>query len=82
MATLVMFARLNACFNWINDDGSFTPFVLSDVSRYAGMICGKDPRGCMCSRPLVDFEALSMDGEAWLPAYELRLLIPWESHGV
>lgn len=77
-----MLARLNSGFGWTwtNEDGSLSPFVLSDVERYAGMLSGKAPNGRICARPLGEFDALSMDGIEWKPFYELRETIPWENH--
>lgn len=78
-----MFARLSEGFGWVvvDDQGVRGPVVLSDVSRYAGMVSGKAVHdGRLWARPLGEFEALSEDGIDWKPFFELRSLIPWENH--
>lgn len=78
-----MFARLSEGFGWVvvDDQGVRGPVVLSDVSRYAGMVSGKAVHdGRLWARPLGEFEALSEDGIDWKPFFELRTLIPWEKH--
>lgn len=78
-----MYARLSEGFGWVYEDaqGHRGPVVLSDVSRYAGMVSGKAVHdGRPWSRPLGEFEALSEDGVEWKPFYELRAVIPWETY--
>lgn len=77
-----MFARLNRAFWTTTDDrGNRTPIVLSDVYRYAGMASGKAVHdGRLWARPLVEFEALSLDGIEWKPMRQLLLQIPWEKN--
>jgi hypothetical protein len=78
-----VFACLSAGFGWTyeNEDGTRSPIVLVDVHRYAGMLAGKAVRdGRPWSRPLGEFEALSVDGVEWKPVFELCSLIPWEEH--
>jgi hypothetical protein len=65
---------------WYCKDGETdrSPIVLSQVTRYAGMVSGKMSDGRPCARPLVDVDELSEDGVTWCPAFTLRGLIPWE----
>ena len=78
-----MYARLSEGFGWVcvDEQGVCGPVVLSDVSRYAGMVSGKAVHdGRLWARPLGEFEALSEDGIEWKPFFELRAMVPWENH--
>lgn len=78
---LRVFARLGEGFGWtvVDEQGARSPVVLADVHRYAGMVTGKAAHdGRLWSRPLGEFEALSIDGFEWKPFFELRGMIPWE----
>lgn len=79
-----MHARLNpSCgWRWRYDDGTYGHYILTDVQRYAGMVCGFNPAGKMTTRPQIDFDALSHDGEEWHPFSVMKELIPWESSSV
>lgn len=55
--------------------------MLAEVYRYAGMVSGKAVHdGRPWARPMGEFDALSLDGLNWKPFYQLRSLIPWETH--
>lgn len=75
-----MYARLNPAYGWfwIGEDGTRSLFILSGVRRNAGMVSGITPDGRYCTRPLMEYDALSLDGETWRPFSELRPSIPWE----
>ena len=78
-----MYARLSIGYGWTYEDheGFRVPVVITDVQRYAGMVSGKAVHdGRLWARPLVEFDALSEDGIEWRPFWELRALIPWETH--
>lgn len=78
-----MFARLGPSFGWTwqDEQGGNNPVVLADVYRYAGMVTGKAVHdGRLWSRPMGEFEALSLDGLNWKPFYLLRTMVPWEIH--
>lgn len=75
-----MYARLSIGFGWTyeDDQGNRRPVVLVDVKRYAGMVEGKAVHdGRMWARPLGEFDALSLDGETWLPFWQLRGEVVW-----
>jgi hypothetical protein len=77
-----VYARLSPGFGWTyQDETGVHPIVLSNVQRYAGMVSGKAVHdGRLWARPLPEFEALSVNGIEWKPFYQLRALIPWETH--
>lgn len=78
-----MYARFNGNYGWttVSEDGNLTSIVLTGVQRYAGMVSGKAAHdGRLWARPMGEFEALSEDGVEWKPFFELRSLIPWETH--
>lgn len=79
-----MHGRLSTAYGWywVTDGGIRGPFVLTDIHRYAGMVAGYNPEGRLCTRPLIEFDAFSLDGILWQPAGELRPLIPWEGNHV
>lgn len=75
-----MFARLSVTYGWVwvDERGARGPFIVSDIMRYAGMVTGRAPSGRIAARPLIEYDALSLDGQEWLPVADLRHLIPWE----
>lgn len=79
-----MYARLSYVFGWRwkDSDGVYSYFVLENVYRYAGMICGTAQNGRLATRPLHEFDALSIDGDEWKPLNELLALVPWENQNV
>ena len=78
-----MYGRLNPnMFGWRDEQGERIPFVLSAIYRYAGMYSGIAPDGRICARPIVDFDALSLDEIVWYPAHELGVLVPMEGANV
>jgi hypothetical protein len=62
--------------------GEVGPFILKDVSRKYGMIHGVTKRGIHTGRPIVEFDAVSVDGETWMPLKENISLIPQETDSV
>lgn len=78
-----MYARLNPNYwGWKDDDGVRGAFVVSEVYRYQGMLAGITPAGLPFARPVVEFDALSMDALTWHPLYKLLPEIPWENDDV
>jgi hypothetical protein len=77
-----MYARLNLLYGWTwpAEDGSPGPFILDEIERYKGMICGFTPDGRKCTRPLMEFDALSQDGITWQPTKTLFSQVPLESY--
>jgi len=78
-----VYARFNGNYGWttLDETGTQSSIVLSDVQRYAGMVSGKAVHdGRPWARPMGEFEALSEDGIDWKPFFELRSFIPWESY--
>lgn len=79
-----MYARLNSVY-WTEIDpltGDAGPFVLKDVFRKCGMINGVSRSGMHTGRPVFEFDAVSIDGENWLPLKENISLIPQEPDNV
>lgn len=75
-----MYARLNLAYGWFwKENGFLVPFILTDAERYAGMLTGWNQDGRKCARPVNEVEALSLDGELWLPTKDLLAQVPWES---
>lgn len=80
-----MYARLCPVFGWTEIDpstGEVGPFILKDVQRKYGMIYGVTARGVQTGRPLVEFDAVSVDGASWLPLKANVSLIPQEPESV
>lgn len=77
-----MYARLSSCYVYTDESGVPGAFVVSNLIRYAGMLSGTSLDGRPVSRPLVEFDALSLDGTTWQPTHKLRHLIPWEGDRV
>ncbi len=77
-----MYARLNRAYGWTwqYEDGSWGPFILENVERYAGMLAGWTPNGRKCARPVSEFEALSHDGIDWYPTNDLISRVKEEGH--
>lgn len=73
-----MYARLSGAMGWqrVDSNGAVRPFVLSNVTRHQGMITGRSDDGRWMSRPAAEVDALSLDGEVWLPRPELFNEIP------
>lgn len=79
-----MYARLCSVY-WTEIDsvtGVAGPFVLKDVYRNYGMINGTTKSGLRTGRPVSEFDAVSLDGENWLPLKENISLIPKEKEDV
>lgn len=77
-----MYARLLP-YCWVVDEsGVRSALVISEISRYAGMLVGRTHDGREVARPIVDFESVSHDGIEWHPMPKLRHLIPWEDDDV
>lgn len=68
-----MLARLSFVYGWRwkKDDGTWGPFILTDIERYAGMIAGRAPNGRICTRPISEYDAVSEDGIEWRPVKDL-----------
>jgi hypothetical protein len=77
-----VYARLNPDYGWrwINEKGIWGLFILSKIYRNAGMVSGIAPNGRFCTRPLWEYDLLSMDGAEWLPFEDLRAQIPWDKY--
>lgn len=80
-----MYARLCPVYGWTEIDpatGVAGPFVLKDVYRKYGMIYGVTKRGFHTGRPVPEFDAVSVDGENWIPLNGNISLIPQEKNDV
>jgi hypothetical protein len=80
-----VYARLCPVYGWTEVDpitGVVGPFILKDVHRAYGMINGVTTRGIHTGRPLIEFDAVSVDGNTWLPLKENISLIPQETANV
>lgn len=77
-----MYARLCSAFGWTEIDPLTSvvgPFILKDVYRNYGMIYGATKRGLHVGRPVPEFDAVSVDGETWMPLNGNISLIPKET---
>jgi hypothetical protein len=80
-----VYARLCPALGWTEIDpltGEVGPFVLKDVYRKYGMIYGVTTRGLHTGRPVPEFDAVSIDGQAWMPLKANISLIPMETEDV
>lgn len=79
-----MYARLNPQrgWRWVGVDMVSRPLILTDVTRRQGMISGRTPDGFLATRPAIEFDLISEDGESWRPLGELLAKIPKESYAV
>jgi hypothetical protein len=72
-------------WTWKDEQGATQPYILINISSYAGMITGTiSHSGVKATRPKQDFDLLSLCGGVWFPAQQLISLIPREMdhHGM
>lgn len=80
-----MYARLCSVYGWTEIDpltGEVGPFILKDAHRKYGMIYGVTKSGSHTGRPIGEFDAVSINGNSWLPLRENISLIPQETASV
>lgn len=76
-----VYVRLNPDlgWKWRDENGQMKPFYLAKLSQNAGMISGRIIHsGIFASRPIQDFDLMSLDGYSWFPLHAGIALIPRE----
>jgi hypothetical protein len=77
-----MWGRLNPLLGWQYRglNGKLEPFILYDLRRNSGMLSGIGTHsGVLATRPLQDFDLLSIDGKYWRDRSHLLALVPQEA---
>jgi len=67
-------------WKWRDADGKMRSYLITRLSRNAGMLSGIVLHsGVVATRPIQDYDRISLDGFTWFPVQEVLALIPLET---